>query len=299
MKKVTAFLLCVIVLMSALSLCAFAAEPIDTHKNGSITFDYHLEGLEIKTYRIAEAFADGTFALTGDFKDYPVNIYGITSKAEWKNIASTLSSYIAADGILPDFSGTTDKDGKVFFENAPVGLYLTLSVRAETEDDISVFEDFITVLPTSDENGYNYDISAFPKCEEYVVKPDKIEYKVVKQWKDNGYAEKRPEKIEVEIIKNGKVESTQYLTAENNWCYSWSADDDGSVWQAVERKIPDGYTVTTVKNSSTIIITNAYDYGDPDSPQTGDTSVVWPYILIMCFSGIMMILIAIRGKKHE
>lgn len=299
MKRITAFLLCVIVLMSALSLSAFAVEPIDTHKKGSIAFNYHLEGLEIKTYRIADVFPDGTFALTGDFKDYPISIYGITSKAEWKNIASTLSSYIAADGIAPDFSGTTDKDGIVSFNDTPVGLYLTLSVRAETEDDISVFEDFITILPTKDENGYNYDISAFPKCEEYTVKPDEVEYKVVKQWKDNGYAEKRPEKIEVEIIKNGKTESTQYLTAENNWCYSWSADDDGSVWQAVERKIPDGYTVTTVKNGSTIIITNAYDYGDPDSPQTGDTAVLWPYILIMCFSGLMMILIAVRGKKHE
>jgi len=252
---------------------------------------------EIKTYRVAEVFTDGTYALCGDFKDYPVNIYGITSQSEWRGVTAALASYVAADNISPTRTGATDENGIVKFSDILPGMYLTLSVRIETDRDIAVFESFLTVIPAPDNSGeHNYDVTAYPKCEKYTPKPDPIEYTVVKNWKDNGYTEKRPDHIDVDVIKNGEVQYGVRLSAENNWSYKWTAEDDGSEWQAIERNVPTGYSVSVTNDGKTIIITNIYDYNE-DGPATGDTTVIWHYVLILCLSGAVLIIIAAWRKR--
>ena len=283
------------------SVSALAIEPM---RKSSLTLQYKhgevfFEGAEIKTYRVAEVFADGTFALCGDFADYPINIYGITSQAQWRGVTSALAAYATTDGISPTRTSVTDETGTVSFTDILPGMYLTLSVHVETGKDIAIFESFLTVIPAQSESGeHNYDVTAYPKCEKYTPKPDPIEYKVVKQWQDNGYDEKRPEYVEVDIIKNGEIQHSVKLSADNNWSYGWSAEDDGGEWQAVERNIPSDYTVSIVKNGNIITITNIFE-NPSDPPPTGDTTVIWHYVLILCLSGAVLIVIATWRKRAE
>ncbi|MBR5774276.1 MAG: Cna B-type domain-containing protein [Clostridia bacterium] len=283
------------------SVSALAIEPM---RKSSLTLQYKhgevfFEGAEIKTYRVAEVFADGTFALCGDFADYPINIYGITSQAQWRGVTSALAAYATADGISPTRTSVTDETGTVSFTDILPGMYLTLSVHVETGKEIAIFESFLTVIPAQSESGeHNYDVTAYPKCEKYTPKPDPIEYKVVKQWQDNGYDEKRPEYVEVDIIKNGEIQHSVKLSADNNWSYGWSAEDDGGEWQAVERNIPSDYTVSIVKNGNIITITNIFE-NPSDPPPTGDTTVIWHYVLILCLSGAVLIVIATWRKRAE
>lgn len=303
MKKLIPFLFFCL-LLCTLPFSASAASPIDPQKEGSITLQYrhngmYFEGLSIKSYRIAEVFPDGTYSLCGEFKDYPVNIYGITSQAEWNRIASTLSAYVAADEIAPTRRGTTDEAGTVEFSGLLPGMYLTTEVRTEENGAITTFHDFLTVLPHPQEDGnHSYNIMAYPKCESYTPSPNEIEYKVVKQWQDTGHTEKRPKTVQVDILKDGVIAHTQTLSAENNWCFRWAVEDDGSKWTAVERNIPKEYTVSVTQNGSTIIITNALE-NDSIPPHTGDTTVLWPYILAMILSGLGLILLAIWGKRAK
>ncbi len=304
-KAIKAFFLFLIIalLASGSVLTAFAAAPIDTDRESSLTLQYkrgdrYFEGLEIKTYRIADVFEDGTYELCGAFSDYPVNIYGVTSQTEWKKIASTLSAYAAADSIEADCKAVTDETGTVSFEGILPGMYLTAFVRVETDKDVINFESFLTVIPYPEESGdYNYDVKAFPKCDGYEIKPGKAEYKVVKQWKNDTAKESRPEYVEIDIIKDGMLESTQKLSAENNWSYSWTCVDDNSKWQAVERNVPKDYTVAIEENGNTIIVTNTYEFSENDAPQTGSMIVIWPYALLMCFSGGILLIIAVWKKR--
>lgn len=299
MKKLI-IALCVCMLLAC---TAFSAEPIETDAESSLTLQYRhdkvsFEGLLIQSYRVAEIFEDGSFALTGAFADYPVNIYGITSQTEWNTVASTLAAYAIADRIAPTCSGVTDPCGRVVFSNLLPGIYLTLSVSVENETEVLIFEEFLTTIPQTDEDGvHNYDVLAYPKSEK--ILPELAEYRIVKQWKDSGYWQNRPDDITVDIYCDGELFVTVELSAENNWTYCWSTELDGSVWTAVERDIAEDYTVTVVENGTTIIITNAYDDGQEPPPDTGDTTVLWPYVLAMCVSGTLLIALGLWRKRKE
>lgn len=308
MKKIVSVLFACIVIValiisSVANVCAIS--PIDSQKKSSLTLQYkHGEnfysGIEIKTYRIAEVFPDGTYALWGDFKDYSVNIYDISSKTEWDKICSTLSAFAVADNIAPTCSAITDEKGTVVFKDILPGMYLTLSVDLKTEKELVKFESFITAVPTPDDNGnHNYNVTAYPKCELLKPSEKEIEYKIVKHWKDSGYTSKRPKTIEIDVLKDGVVKSTQKLSKENNWSYSWVAIDDGSQWQAIEKNIPSSYSMTVIHKDNTIIITNTYDSLHTDPPKTGETTVLWPWVLAMCVSGVLIILLSIWRKRAE
>jgi hypothetical protein len=303
MKKVIVLVLTIIVIAMVLPVSVCAITPIDVDRASSLTLQYRYNGesfadLEIRTYLVAEIYADGTYELTGDFKDYPVNIYGITSQTEWRQVTTTLAAYATADGLAPTYTKITDDSGTVVFDPIRTGMYLTLAVRVEKEGRVTLFESFLTSVPNPDEKGeMQYDVTAYPKCDQYVPTPEEIEYKVVKQWKDSGNTHARPDEVQVDILKNGELQSTEILSAENNWCYSWSAPDDGSKWQAVERQIAEVYTVTIEENGTTILITNVYNVPEPP-PQTGETTVLWHYVLAMCIAGGVILALAI-GRKRE
>ncbi|MBQ3229726.1 MAG: Cna B-type domain-containing protein [Clostridia bacterium] len=305
MKKklisIIAFALAATLIAVGLPFAVGASDTFDVEKKGSITLYYThngdtFEGLDIKLFRVAELFPDGTYALTGEFSEYPVNIYGITTQEQWDVVASTLASYAIADAIEPSVL-KTDSEGRVSYTELATGLYLVLSVNTTNENGAYMFETFMLALPAPDENEvYQYEITAYPKCASYVPS---LEYKVVKQWNDIGISDERPLSIEVGIYKDGKLDSVQILSAENDWSYSWKAQDDGSVWTVAELNVPDEYTVTMESNENVFVITNTREVPPPPPPQTGDTSVMWPYILILCLSGAILIAFATRRKRAE
>lgn len=302
MKRI--FIMLLLCLMAVGSLSAKAVTPIDPEQPSSLTIQYRYEnmdfsGLTCQIYRVAEVFPDGTYALTGSFADVPVNIHGVESQAEWKNIASTLIAYAAADRIQPDYTLATDENGNAAFQNILPGMYLTQSVTVQGSERILTFEAFLTVVPYPQEDGsHNYDVTVVPKVQHHTPTPQPLEYKVVKQWKDLGNTQQRPQSVTVDILKDGVVQSTQILSADNDWCYSWTAPDDGSLWQAVERSVPQNYTVTVVSRDNTILITNVYE-AEQEPPKTGETMVLWPYMLLLCFCGGVLILLALWRMRKE
>ncbi len=304
MRKWIVWFLSAVVLMSVflpMTVTASAA-TIQQDKDASLTLVYQHEGevfqgLQIKTYRVADVADNFVLALTGDFKDYPVKVYGITSQSEWNTICQTLQAYILADGIVHTAMGTTDETGKVTFEGLTPGMYLTMPISHLGEDKTTEFQGFLTVIPNPEEDGsLNYDVTAYPKCSQFVPGGDDRQMKVIKQWKDTGFEEYRPKSVKVDIYRDGTFKTTVSLSAENNWCYSWTADDDGAVWTAVEREIPLEYTVTIENKDNTIILTNVR--GDnPPTPPLGDSMILWPYIFGMFISGFLVIMLAVRKKK--
>ena len=308
MRKIVSACMCLV--LTGLMLCILfpcavnAASAVDPARSCALDLEYAyggkgFAGLDIRIFRIAEVFEDGTYQLTGDFSDYPVNLYDITSQTEWKTIASTLSAYVAADELEAAATLQTDAEGKVHFDALQTGMYLTLSVKADTDKEICTFESFLICLPNFDEQGEPfYEVTAAPKCEIYEPKPENVEFKIIKQWKDAGNTDKRPGSVTVEILKDGKRVSIQILSTDNNWSYRWTAPDDGSVWQAVEREVPEDYKVAVVVSGHTIVVTNVYDYGYETPPDTGVTTVLWPYVLLMCLSGLVILILGLGRRKR-
>ncbi len=307
MKKQIALLISVVALCMALfcPLYIQAATPLDPAAEASLTLHYQKDGqafsdLPISIYRVAEAFPDGTFELIEPFSSYPINIHNITVQEQWTNTAETLSSYIVANQLVPYREGTTNDDGTAVFEHLETGLYLVSEAVAENNSGTYVFNQFMVYLPTPEQDGsFDYDVEAKPKCVEYVPK---TEYRVTKLWQDADNQADRPEQVTVDIYKDGELTETQVLDAENNWSYVWYvSEDDHGKWTVAERTTSEVYTVTVQQNGSSFSIVNTHEsIADiPDPPQTGDTSNLTLYIVLMCISGIMLIVLGIYGRRQK
>ena len=135
----------------------------------------------------------------------------------------------------------------------------------------------------------------------------------------------RPLSITVDIYKNGDLHESVQLESDNNWSYSWKVDDPNSRWTVVEREVPEDYLVTITLADNVFTITNAYSVSSdeipddppidtPDDPpadtpegeqpvypnnhpETGDTTYVWKYVIVMAFSGIVLLLVGSLRKR--
>ena len=131
----------------------------------------------------------------------------------------------------------------------------------------------------------------------------------MKLWKDSGHTENRPEGITVDIFRNGILHDTQVLNDSNNWVYAWQDADGKGVWTVAEKDVPESYSVVVAKKENIFNIVNTYDppHDDDDDkpeppppPPTGDTPIPMRYFMIMCISGLAMVVLGISiGRKKE
>lgn len=277
-----------------------AAEP-----TGSITLEYSHNGtgfadLDIRIFRVGEYASDGNYRLVKPFDGFPVKINGITSQKEWKDAAVTLSAYAVANQVSPDAKASTDKAGKVTFQELKTGVYLVGGLSTSDDTHVYEFEDFFLILPTPKSDGtLDYNISAKPKysSEEKPADPEYTSYQVVKLWKDAGNRNARPVSVTVAILKDGVVQETVKLNSANNWTYSWSARKDSGTWSVVEKDVPNTYKVAISSSGTVFQITNT-DTTTPTPPPTGDTTSLWLYILLICLSGFGLLILGMSSMRR-
>ena len=287
-----------------------AVEPIIPGNKCSLTVSYRhgetaFSGVQVKLYRIADVSADFQYTLTRSFQASGLILDGIRTAGEWNVVRSTLEAHILADNIAPEFTSVTNKDGKASFASLKTGMYLAIVNQVEKDNLHYRFDSALIALPGLEQDGrWQYQVSVNAKGEVLPpVDPGKtVELKVLKLWRGDEDRTDRPKSVEVEIFCNGISYQTVILSEENHWAYSWSAADDGSSWTVVERNVPKGYTMTVEERESTFVLTNTWTPTDPvpdKPPQTGDTSNILLYVLLMIASGSMLIILGATGKKSR
>lgn len=284
--------------------CLLLLKPVWVHAalEASLTLTYQKAGqtfqaLPIQIYRVAEALPDGTFELIQPFASYPVNIHGITKQEQWHTIAQTLDAYIVADQVKPHAEAKTDEKGRVCFSGLDTGLYFVQQVIADHTEGTYVFNRFLVYLPTPLEDGsFDYTVEANPKCTDFIPK---TQYTVTKLWQDTGMQHLRPKEVTVDIYQDGVLQETQVLSPANNWSYTWYVSEaDRGQWTVVERDVPDRYKVTIRQSGSVFSIINACPT-QPEPPKTGDTFSPLPLVLIMCFCGLLLVILGIYGRRRQ
>lgn len=303
-RKITGVVLVIVFLLSFMAFAAEAATFVDTEAPGSLTLTYSYDSeafpeLPVRIYRVAEVSKYGDFTLTGAFAELPVEVNQVKTQEEWRKVASTLSSYVTSLAIPADREALTDEEGSVSFTQLPLGLYLVESVRAERENGYCQFDCFVISIPDlNDSDEWVYDVVAKPKSAFHEILPQQITYTVNKLWKDEGHAHLRPQNITLELYRNGELVETVTLSGDNHWTYSWTAIDDGSVWQVMEANVPDGYTVTLEQQDTYFFVTNSYDVPTPP-PQTGDISGIHIYLVIMGVAGAGLVVLGLTARKGK
>lgn len=288
-----------LLILLLIPLCVQAA-GIDPDRPCSLTLHYSpgdmaFEDLSVSVYRVARMESDGTCVLTEPFTAYPVNIHGITAQAEWKRLAAALWGYVVADSIAPTAVETTDENGTAVFSGLDAGLYLVSGATVQRGLETFVFHEFMIYLPTPAEDGSaSYDVEAKPK---YTSSLSAVEYRVTKLWKDEGHSEQRPQSVTVDIFKNGQLHDSQTLSQYNDWTHSW-IDSSGAVWTVAERDVPDGYQVSLENNGAEFLVINTCP-DQPDPPDTGDTFPLYGWIVALCLSGMVLVLLGMTGRRER
>ena len=285
-----------------------AKESISTEQDCSLNISYcsgdvAFSELPTRLYKIADVSADFQYTLTSSFKKSNLILNAIQTVGEWNVIRTTLETYILANEIDANFNSITDAEGTASFDSLKPGLYLAITDHVVQNDITYVFDSALIALPGLGTDGlWQYQVEVASKSQ--IIPPcegeEEMELKVLKLWKGDNGNFVRPATIEVEIFRNGTSYQRVKLSKDNHWTYSWSVKDDGSDWKVIERNIPAGYTMTIEERETSFTLINTYNrdpHDNPDLPQTGDTSNIMLWFILMSISGIMLIVLGTTRKR--
>lgn len=289
-------------------------EPVDLNRKGSINIVFTHRGVvfenePVELYKIATISTNYVFTPTKEFEDMGVVLNGAITKGEWNTIRTTIDSYIVAEKILPMEVDFTDENGQITFDNLEPGMYFTSSVRTAKDNIGYRFDSMLSSLPNLKDGSPIYDVDINTKPYRDNPLDEKVKYRVTKLWKDEGQEKSRPTSIEVSIFKDKVPQETVVLNAENNWFYSWEAEDDGSEWTVSEKIDSDMYVPLVEKKDATFVLINTHkdvpidDTGESgserpsDDAETGDDTDITTYIVIMSLSGMALVILSLIGNK--
>ncbi|PWG64417.1 Cna B-type domain-containing protein [Bifidobacterium callitrichidarum] len=274
---VLAFAMCVAGLVAVPSAVADeAATTVD--ETGSITVDYEngdtpIGNATVKLYHV------GNWDSSGNFESvYPFNKYNITWKQAdadaYRDLAETIRGYISTDNIPADATRTTNASGVATFDGLAKGLYLVV-IESYSDGDFSCKPSalLVSIPSATGENGKTtMNPTIYPKtsCETTPPTPptETVKKKVVKVWKGDS-STSRPGKVIVQLLQDGKAIDEVELNASNNWTHEWTNLPAGHEYQAVEKTVPDNYTVLVDRENDVITITNTYTPPTPPTPPGG------------------------------
>lgn len=318
-KRAVSLILILLMAVSILPMSVFAAGPIKTDTVCSMTVDYKYEstpipGANFQIYKIADVDAYVQFTLTSKFEKYPVRLEDNTEES-WNTLALTMKGYVQADNIAPDYTATTDANGKFTLNDLTTGLYLFVGDKCVVDDYTYTTAPFIVCVPNRDAttDEWIYDVTVVPKPtrEKNPEEPvdETVTRKVLKVWDDKGHVSKRPKEIVVQLLKDGEVYDTVTLNAANNWRYAWEElpayNEDGTriEWTVVEKDVS-GYTVKIEQSGVTFVITNTYEpptttpteTKPPKLPQTG---LMWWPVPLLALLGFAFIGIGILRRRSQ
>ena len=309
LKRVVTMLLAVLMLVTMMAPGVYAYEKIDMDKPVTLTVEFtsgpKIEGMEFRVYKIASVDENVNFEFVDAVAGYGVAMPN--DQAGYRALAETLSGYFARDGVTPTAVAKTDVNGKANFGELEKGLYLVLADRYTDPKDKMTYiaSPSLVALPNStDGNSWIYDVTISPKYTSYPPIPNTpgktIDINVIKVWTGEANKDKRPTYVYAELICDGQVIDTVTLNSGNNWRHTWKNLDESKTYNVTEKEVPQGYTVTIVRDGNTFTMNN-YS-GDvppitpPKTPKLPQTGQLWWPVPILAGCGLAFI---IAGKLRK
>ena len=103
---------------------------------------------------------------------------------------------------------------------------------------------------------------------------------VRKVWSD-GNANHSNDSITVNLLKDGKVEKSQVLNAENGWAYTFDRLVEGHTWTVEEAEVPAGYNVSYSTEGTQTTITNTKKESSKHNPTTPEPDSTYPLDIVV------------------
>lgn len=282
-KAITSLVLMLLVVMS-MSVTAFAASPSITFEGFSKGFDFQ-PGSEYTQTDLFGGFKNvmpgdtvtETITFTNSAADCDfVNLYmraeahdetanPLSHKVAEKETAATMTEFLSKlsmkvwNGTELIYDASPDQlDG--LKTNKFLGTFRTgetATLKVELAVPIELDNKFANRVGEVD---WIFHVEAY----------NESQLSVRKVWSD-GNANHTGESITVNLLKDGRVERSQVLNAENGWAYTFDRLPEGHTWTVEEANVPANYTVSYSTVGTMTTITNTRNY-TPPTPPTPPTS---------------------------
>ena len=145
-------------------------------------------------------------------------------------------------------------------------------------------------VPNGYEVSYSEDTLTITNTHEIETK----DITVTKVWDDaDNESGKRPDKVIVILLANGKDYDTIELSETNNWTHTFEGvpvnDEDHKeiTYSVTEEDVPEGYEVAYEETEDGFIVHNALGQGDGENPQTGSNIVLYLIALLISIIGLV------------
>ncbi len=301
-KKIFAFALCLAFVLTAVSPGAHAIYPIDPDAEASLLIVYRdgdvpVCGAEFDLYRVADSSEFAEFTLCGDF----VNS-GVEPRADdadgWQKIAGELLNFVLENSPEPLASGKTDETGQLRFSNLSHGLYLAVGAPCVQGGYVFTADPMPVSVPSreSGSDEWIFDVEAFVK---YSRENETLERSVVKVWTGGWNENSCPEKVWIELLRDGEVFEKVELSAENDWRHSWTGLDSMSRWSVREEKT-ENYVSKVRQEGDVFIVTNTWCGPEiPDEPKLPQTGMLWWPVPLLAAAGLLLLLAGVLAGRNE
>ena len=289
-KSLKKIILCFTVILSVAVFNLFQVAAVEVNKNCSLTLNECLSGLNVHLYRVASIDGVGSYQYTEDFKEAEnttIDLNKLETSEELKNAAMTLKGYAAnKEGMTKVTTSST-----LTYSNLTTGLYLVVADNLVIDGKTYTYLPYLISLPQSTK----YDVSInFVKYSEVYSH----EYKIIKQWKDNGST--HPNSIEVELYDGNTFLKTITLDAAHNYAYSWKTEQVMNY--SIKEKNVKGYkgivSVSSNDAKTEYVITNTSTSSTGSHVKTGDTTRMNHWVTLMALSGLFLLIVGTLFR-HE
>ena len=270
-SKTAAVLLFVLLTAFCLSMpvCAAGSCRIDVQ---FVTDSGAASGVTVQLYQVARE-TDGKLVHSQKFKDYPVDI-NVTDSDELTALATTLFGYVLRDNVAEDDAIQLDSTGCGSFVGLDSGVYLILGDDFSRGNRDYTVNPVVVRLPYTEKDGsFGYSVVLDLKygSEDRPSSSDddsEIDISVEKRWAGVSVQD-RPEQVQVQLLRNGRVYDTVILNDGNDWTYVWRNLSDAYRYLMTEQDVPDGYTVDIIQDGGQFIVTNTLSDSDdvPEEPE--------------------------------
>lgn len=267
-KTITSLVLMLLVVMS-ISVTAFAASPSITFEGFSKGFDFQ-PGSEYTETDLFNSFKNvmpgdvltETITFTNSATDCDfVNLYmraeahdetanPLSPKVAEKETVATMTEFLSKlsmkvwNGTELIYDASPDQlDG--LKSNKLLGTFRTgetATLKVELSVPIELDNKYANRVGEVD---WIFHVEAY----------NESQLSVRKVWSD-GNANHANDSIKVNLLKDGKVESSQELNAANGWAYTFDRLLEGHAWTVEEAEVPAGYTVSYNTVGTLTTITN-------------------------------------------
>ena len=292
-KAITSLVLMLLAVLS-MSVTAFAASP-------SITFKGHTEGFDFQPgsdYTVTDLFGNFKNVMPGDTVEETITFTNSAADCSFVNLymraeahdetKNPLSENVKGKETVATMKEFRSKlamkvwnGEKLIYEASPDqlrGLQSNMLLGTFRNGETGTLKVQLSV-PIDLDNKYANRVGEVDWIF-HVEAYNESQLSVRKVWSD-GNANHSNDSITVNLLKDGKVEKSQVLNAENGWAFTFDRLVEGYTWTVEEAEVPAGYNVSYSTEGTQTTITNTKKPSSKHNPTTPEPDSTYPLDIVV------------------